>query len=229
MSTTNLYVDLGQRIRAFRKAKHITLQTLSKEVNRSIATLSKYETGEIAIGIDALVDICTYLGVDASMLLPSTLSVGNSEDIATHPNFQHSIFLYWYNREDDMVREAVIENRKDSFESILYFDTAAGTDYHKSNYLYTGTAYYTDVSTEFLYTNVTSPHDKVFVRLPSFFKKEAQRTGIMSCVTTYYQNVTVKLVALETRIKDADSLKKDLIYSNEEIKTLRATNFFIIE
>jgi transcriptional regulator with XRE-family HTH domain len=217
MSTTNLYVDLGQRIRAFRKAKHITLQTLSKEVNRSIATLSKYETGEIAIGIDALVDICTYLGV------------GNSEDIATHPNFQHSIFLYWYNREDDMVREAVIENRKDSFESILYFDTAAGTDYHKSNYLYTGTAYYTDVSTEFLYTNVTSPHDKVFVRLPSFFKKEAQRTGIMSCVTTYYQNVTVKLVALETRIKDADSLKKDLIYSNEEIKTLRATNFFIIE
>lgn len=229
MSNTNLYVDLGNRLRSFRKAKHITLQTLSKNVNRSVATLSKYETGEIAVGIDALVDICTYLDVDISLLLPSTLTTTSSEETASHPNFRHQIFLYWYNRTDGRVREAVIENRKDSLDSILYFDSSLGKDYHQSNYLYTGTAYYTDASTEFLYTNVTTPHDKVFIRIPSFFKKTSQHVGIMSCITTYYQNATLKLLVLDKRVKDLESLKKDLIYSNEEIKTLRATNFFIVE
>ncbi len=223
----NIYTDIGNRLRSFRKAKHITLQTLSKATNRSVATLSKYEKGEISISLDALIDICSYLNVDVSLLLPSTSDSNTSDN--THPNFQHTIFLYWYNRTDDIVREAVIENRKDSLESILYFDCPIGKDFRQSEYLYTGTAYYTDASTEFIYENVTSPHDKIFIRLPSFFRKKSNRIGVMSCITTYYQNVTVKLLAQETRIKNIESLKDDLIFSNEEIKFLRATNFFIVE
>ena len=229
MNESNVYIDIGNRLRSFRKAKHITLQLLSKEMNRSVATLSKYETGEIAISLDALIDICSYLNVDISLLLPSTLDSNVPDDTSIHPNFQHTIFLYWYNRTDDVVREAVIENRKDSMDSILYFDSTGGKDFRQSEYLYTGTAYYTDASTEFIYENVTSPHDKIFIRLPSFFRKKSNRIGVMSCITTYYQNVTVKLLAQETRIKDTDALKDDLIFSNEEIKYLRATNFFIVE
>lgn len=236
MSHINLYNDIGSRLRAFRKAKNITLQTLSMELNRSIATLSKYETGEIAVGIDALLDICTFLDIDISSILPETQAkatseVSLSEGNDTHQLHQQPLFLYWFNKEEDAVVEAVIEHREKSTESILYHGCSKEGDYRKSKGLYTGTSYHTSDSSEFLYFNVSMPHDKVYIRLPSFIRKNQPHShmGIMSCGTTHHPNAALKILATKTRIRDLHSLRESLTCSQDEIRTLKRTNFFVVD
>ena len=57
---------VGQRIRTCRKKKGYTIEEFSKMINKSKATLSKYENGSIAIDIDTLLDIAEALGIHES-------------------------------------------------------------------------------------------------------------------------------------------------------------------
>ena len=66
--TQHLAKSFGQR----RRTKHMTLSDLSKKLNKSVATISKYEKGEVLISIDTLVDICQILNIDIASLLPIT-------------------------------------------------------------------------------------------------------------------------------------------------------------
>ena len=53
---------VGARIRLYRRAKKLTLIQLSAMIHKSKATLSKYETGDIAIDVETLYDIAKALG-----------------------------------------------------------------------------------------------------------------------------------------------------------------------
>ena len=239
MSHINLYNDIGSRLRAFRKAKNVTLQTMSMELNRSIATLSKYETGEIAVGIDALLDICSFLDIDISNILPETQAKAASNSSTMMgllgkemlQLYQQPLFLYWFDKEEDVVVEAVIEHREKTTESFLYHGCSKNSDYRKSKGLYTGTSYHTQDSSEFLYFNVSIPQDKVYIRLPSFVRKSQAHsyTGIMSCRTSTHPNAAIKILASKTRVRDLHSLRELLTCSQGEIEKLRQTNLFVVE
>ena len=72
MSANDFYVTLGKKLRAKRQAKHITLNEIAEKINKSVATVSKYEKGEIYISIDVLTEICKILNIDIASLLPNT-------------------------------------------------------------------------------------------------------------------------------------------------------------
>lgn len=229
MLDNTFYEELGSKLRAFRKIKNMTLKDLAKELNKSASTISKYENGEIAISIDLLVDICQTLNIDIASLLPCTFTDKSSVPTAKYKNyFTDHLFIYWYNKELGKVKEATIENASTSNTSFLYFGSEDEKEYRKSDYIYTGTMTYSDTSTVFLYTNVLPPFDNIFIRLSSLIQKNSPRIGIMSCITSYYQGVTVKILASTTRVPNPESLKEQLIYTPEQIKNLKRTNFFIV-
>ena len=47
---------VGQRMRKYRLAAGMTLQTLSEEIHKSRATVCKYENGEISIDLPGTAD-----------------------------------------------------------------------------------------------------------------------------------------------------------------------------
>ena len=49
MEETSYYKSIGEKLGAVRKNKGITLAELADALGKSIATLSKYESGDIAI------------------------------------------------------------------------------------------------------------------------------------------------------------------------------------
>ena len=51
------------RLRELRKSRRITLTQLGKAVNKSAATICKYERGEVPMTVETLLDICCYFGV----------------------------------------------------------------------------------------------------------------------------------------------------------------------
>ncbi|HZK60682.1 MAG TPA: helix-turn-helix transcriptional regulator [Anaerovoracaceae bacterium] len=55
---------VGQRIKKCRKSRGFTIEQFSKIINKSKATLSKYENGKITIDIETLLDIADALEIE---------------------------------------------------------------------------------------------------------------------------------------------------------------------
>lgn len=81
MDTNELYLFIGKTIRTIRKARHITLSDMARELNKSVSTISKYENGQLYMGINDLLDICRILSIDVRTLLPGTETESNAADI----------------------------------------------------------------------------------------------------------------------------------------------------
>ncbi len=60
---------IGSRIRACRKNRGLTIQALADKVNKSRATVSKYETGEISMDMVTLFNLASALQVTPNHLI----------------------------------------------------------------------------------------------------------------------------------------------------------------
>lgn len=228
MNTSDFYVSLGQKIRSRRKAKHLTLKELSQTLNKSVSTLSKYETGEIIISIDALIDICNILDIDISSLLPDTSS--HSEiDITRYSGFlAKRFYLYWYNGEKKRVQIAVLENRTHSMHSTMYYDVKDVDNFYDANFIYEGTIMYSDTSLVYTYTCIAPPFDVLTIRIPFLKSQNSLKMGLLSTISYFYQSIAMKVVLSETPLKNDTKLINMLQISSEDIKNIRRTNFFLI-
>ena len=60
---SEINVEIGKKIRNFRKNQKMTIEELAKLINKSKATVSKYEKGEIIIDIVTLYEIAVYVNL----------------------------------------------------------------------------------------------------------------------------------------------------------------------
>ena len=75
----SFYETLGLKLRTYRKAKQLTLSDLAKVLNKSLATVGKYEKGEISIDLEVLIDWCRYFEIDIASILPGTVEEEGSD------------------------------------------------------------------------------------------------------------------------------------------------------
>ena len=88
---------VGARIRLYRRAKKLTLIQLSAMIHKSKATLSKYETGDIAIDVETLYDIAAALDIRMEQLLDQrTFSRGEAHGESCAFFQQSRIYVYFY-------------------------------------------------------------------------------------------------------------------------------------
>ena len=66
---TNLPLEIGNKIKFFRKKRGLTLVEFADILCKSKATVSKYENGQITIDIVTLYEIAEALGVHVEQLL----------------------------------------------------------------------------------------------------------------------------------------------------------------
>lgn len=226
----SFYRTLGQKIKACRKAKGITLTELADTIHRSPASLSKYESGDVNIAIDALVEICTALNVDIAEFLPATYSDPDNVDVLKYKkHFVDQLYIYWYSGDTKKVKSALIENSHPSMKSVLYFDTDVKHLEYQSDFIYHGEVTYSDTCIMFYYTNEEPPFDKIFIRMPLLFHKDHPQMGIMSCISLFYQGVTAKIMVSKKPLTFTPELTKELFISPEEIKELKRSNMLIIK
>ena len=79
--------EIGKRIRAFRKARHMTLDELARILCKNKSTLSKYETGEIVLDIETIYEISRALGIHVEQLLYCTPERAPIQDPEAQSNF----------------------------------------------------------------------------------------------------------------------------------------------
>lgn len=227
MNSGSFYVTLGQKLRARRRSKHLTLSDLDEKLNKSAATISKYEKGEIFISIDTLVDICRILNIEVSSLLPDTCMTEDPNDVTRYQKyFSECLYLYWFNGEKNKLQKAVLINQKMSFKTTMYYDVADTANYYEANYVYEGKVSYTDSCIDFILSCTEPPFDTLTLRLSSLNRNNSYKVGLLSTISYFYQNIAMKVIVSETPLPEDEQLVSSLRLTTEELKNIKRTNFF---
>lgn len=227
MDSGSFYITLGRQLRARRRAKHMTLNELAEKLNKSTATVSKYEKGEIFISVDTLVDICRILNVDISSLLPDTCMKEDPNDVTRYQKyFSERLYLYWFNGEKNKLQKAVLVNQKMSFKTTMYYDVADISNYYEANYVYEGRVFYTDSCMDFILSCTEPPFDTLTLRLSSLNRHSSYKVGLLSTISYFYQNIAMKVIVSDAPLPEDEELISTLRLTAEDLKNIKRTNFF---
>lgn len=230
MDTNELYLFIGRTIRTIRKAKHITLSDMAHDLNKSVSTLSKYENGQLFMGINDLLDICRLLSIDVRTLLPGTETEENASDIQRYSKYFISrLYLYYYSGQNSKVHSSVILNDKANFHSLMYFNVKNISDFYNCSYIYDGTVEYSDSNMVYAMKNVAQPFDAVMIRIPTLAPVGKDRVGLMSTISSYYQSLALKVLVTESPVRDLNSLIPKLKITKDELREISRENFFIVQ
>lgn len=224
------YKELGQRLKACRKMRGIPLKRVAKNLERSIATISKYENGEIIISLDVLLDYCRCLQIELATILPPSQNCKDKEQERYTHLFIDQLWLYWYKKTTDSIHISSIQCDNNAMRAELYFDVKDVKNRQDCLYLYQGEVVYSDHSISFFVQNTIAPYDTITLNLPTMYKESEYhyRIGLSTGITFNYQNVGVKILASSELISDRAFLLEKLTVSQEEIRTLKKRNYFYI-
>lgn len=80
-------IEIGQRIRAFRKGKGLSQTELAEKIGKSLRTVQKYEKGEIEVAVSVIGEIAAVLGVSSSDILGYKTGVTSIDSLADIMSF----------------------------------------------------------------------------------------------------------------------------------------------
>ena len=133
MEMNEFYLELGQNIRRFRKICNMTQKQLAHSVNKSLACVSKYEKGTVAIDIYTIQQIANQLGVSVGQLIPESKPVSQqpaATSLQLHPMFRYSpLYLCWYRGGKQSLVRHVIEVDSSSGQVSCYMEVDNYSDY----------------------------------------------------------------------------------------------------
>lgn len=104
---------IGNNIRVIRELKKITQKSLYEHINKSQATLSRYENGQSPMSIDTLFDICQFLDIPLEIMIAKDLSYDDYSYI--NPNTKNNISQnYKHYLEDRMLNLYYLSTSQDN-------------------------------------------------------------------------------------------------------------------
>ena len=232
--TEQLFQHIGKRIRFYRKAKNLNLETLSQLIHKSKATVSKYEHGNIAIDISTLFDIAHALEIEISQLIDFQFPDRRQKDALVANPFDASIlYMYIFDGRVNRLRRSVIEVHDNEFTPrltvTLYYNIESYDEYSNCEYLYFGIMRPFDTIVNLVLENQSNPIEQVMINIVRPFKKTNEWAGLMSGLSYIHISPIVnKIIISKTILPHDERLHELLIISKEEFKMMKKQNAFII-
>lgn len=228
---SSLPVIVGNQIRFYRKKKEMSLEDLAIHINKSKATLSKYESGAIVIDIITLIEIAKILEIDIKELLIYTKSSRNS--------FADTLFdintpIYMYHLTNETIHKSIIKmnlNKKTKeIDTTLNYIITDLEDLNLCSCLYHGTFYSSYSVATFILNNHYNSLETAMITLPVSLKKQSYYMGFLTGIHFDYLKPSVfKVMLTQTPFDGSKSeLKKYLSFSKKDEQTLKNKNHLIL-
>lgn len=233
MQSAEFYEILGNNIRTFRRLQKITQQTLADKLHKSLACISKYEKGTVAIDLLTVYEIARALNVSHEMLLPdeerSELSRRDSFHILP-PFFQHSpIFFYVLRSSSKSVSANALEIRRDTLQATMYVDIKDFADYKNCRYILFGDTICNESNIRFYCNNPLLCGDFMFLGCRTMYLISDDRVeGCCTTLSSSYQFRYSRAIFSKTLFKDPDELVPALMMSKEDVNTAKKSGLFLI-
>jgi len=234
---------VGERIKFYRKTKHMTLSELADAIHRSTSTLSKYETGAIPISVDVLFDISKVLNVSVNQLVdyedePKVTTPTALSQWKLFPG-RTSLYLYYYDgRNKQITKTLLVLNAHKTENNVTpcycYMDVPSFDQPHKCKYFYNGSVSHYDLLTNIRLTNHAVPMEELNMIIMNPFHHTQKTWGLMLCLSFNPLTpmalkflVTPNRISLKTQL-EKNQLMEELMLTKDEIKSLKSMNMMFL-
>lgn len=161
---SEISMEIGKRIRNFRKMRHFTLDDLSKIICKSKSAISKYEKGEIAVDIETLYEIADVLHIHVEQLLYCRPDRTALESEGNHPAFFEGVsqfYSYVFDGRINQIMRCVFdvlsETLHNQYKIMMYMNFTDFSRYQHCENTYWGYIEHYDAVTNIVLTNQDHP------------------------------------------------------------------------
>ncbi|MFV0314680.1 MAG: helix-turn-helix domain-containing protein [Anaerotignum sp.] len=230
-------IHVGKRIRLYRKMKNYTIETFAVLINKSKATISKYENGDISIDIETLFSIAHALDISINQLVDyeEPISHGEIKDEHLAKKTMRKIlyYLYFYDGRRSRIIKNVIEVQGGAEDGIcnanFYADLEDYSNYYDCKYFYRGTMRRFDAFTHFNFENQNNKVEQVFMYAINSFTHNPRMFGLFSGLSIHpILPVSFKILLSPEIVEESEEMKEQLIMTKEDIKNIKKMNMFLV-
>ncbi len=221
---------VGSQIKMFRKIKKLTIDELAKMINKSKSTVSKYESGEIAIDIVTLSDISKALNIHLINLVDYEES---EKTDAEQSHLWNADNLYMYHQSGKKIYCSYIKLRVDEKSkkttATLYYKIDKTNDVKNCDCVYQGYMYRHDNILNFNLKNCLYDSESVLINFFIPMKNVTTISGLISGLEGVSLRPSSYKVILSKTPLSVDEQKELLVISKDVIKRLKNEHVFRID
>ena len=223
MNQEEYYQIVGNNIRSLRKIRHLTQGDLAGKISKSLACVSKYEKGEIAIDIYTLIEIANALDVTLSDLVYDPLT---SQKLITKdlPEILRKtpLYLYLWLGHERRIEVCVLEIHEDySAKLFVGSDNIANPNHGKCKYYMDGTVSITDAVIRLDFRNPMIRGDFALFCFSTVSIYERSIIGSCTSLNKNYHFLTIKCLLSEKIMSDKNELQEILAFTREDYLRFR--------
>lgn len=228
---------IGEKIRYFRKKKHMTAAELAEAICKSKSAVSKYENGLIAVDILTLYDIAAVLEVPVQALLysePPAADPGQSPRGSGFIREGDRLYLYGYDGRVNRLFRTVIDVlapvSERSYESMMYMNFESYEHYQNCENTYQGKINVYDAFCTMLFQNMDMEMDHYQIGLPSPYMKSTVKWALAFGISSRpLMPTAMKMLISKTMLKEDEELLQSLKVSKQDIRLLKHYNLFVVQ
>ncbi len=227
-------MHVGKRIRFYRKKSGMTIEVFAQKIQKSKATVSKYENGEIAIDVETLFTIAQALQVSPGQLIDYAMpQMYQRPEVLLESDRQSRLYMYYYYGKQNKLVQSVIELNGSltdvSAKARLFLEVSDVEDCYSCKFLYHGDMRRFDSFTIFMLENQNNPVERLLLYTVNSFNPMGRMTGMLSGITTQpLAPVSLKYFLSPVPLEVNEQLIEDLTFTKEELKAIRRCNMFLL-
>ena len=234
MSSFSYFV--GQRIKKYRKSRGYTIEQFSAIINKSKATLSKYENGTITIDIETLYEISRALDIDLKCFIDYQPPVFHNEPILPKSFYfnQPRAYMYYYDgRVRQLVRSLLCFSTSpsgDSIDVMLYLGVDDFSDPDRCQHLFTGEMKPYDTITHMVLNNQINDAEKMYICMLNPMQNRAPAIGLLSGIgsTPFFAPIALKALISKEPIEENERLLSTIRLDKDDYHLLKYYNMMVI-
>lgn len=232
----DIALEIGQKIRHFRKQRNISLREMAETICKSKSTLSKYENGQIAVDIVTLYEIARALGIHVEQILYSQPMDSMPATLRPIPAFfrnNSQFYLYYYDGRNDSLNRCVLDvisqTETDQYKVMMYMNVESYAHYQNCENTYWGFLHHYDAMSRLTLINRDTAMEQVTISVLASFLDADTRMGLFTGFSSRpMMPVATKVLLSRNRLKEDGRLLEQLRISKTDIKTMKLYNMFTV-
>lgn len=221
---------IGKNIKKLRCANKLTLVEISQKIHKGKSTFSKYESGEISIDVETLMEIASALNVSPAVLMLSDDNERASPHMPTSEMTKNYIYFY-----DGRVKKTVIglleeyRDIKGHGSVLMYCDIKDEHSPESCLAFYKGEVESFEFADNYSLINQNNKAEKLWLCCLKNLRNSGYKIGVLSGLS--YKTmlpVSIKILVSPKIIKNDEELASALILSKDDIKLTKKYNMFTL-
>ncbi|RGZ00452.1 helix-turn-helix transcriptional regulator [Clostridium sp. AM58-1XD] len=229
---SELTKEVGERLRAYRKMRGMTVEQLAKKIDRSNPTVYKYESGQISLDVDTIEAIAKVLKISPAFFFGTPETHTKAHPLIPFFDTNRLYTYYFDGRIKKQVKSLLTfypDMNGDRFACSFYMNLADFSRPEQSRYLYSGRMISHETVSYFVMENITLPIESLTIQMIHPFQTSQTTWGIfMGLSDQPLAPMSTKMLFSKEPLSAQELSDYPLAFTKEEMKSIKNKNAILL-